>query len=148
MSFFQDRMFYFDQPVPKPDRIYRIKVTWSAVGYQIWIDGEQMKLEGSDTFPFEMARKPSSRCVGNSSHLVNSTFESLIHASGIIRSDKDRVLIIGGYTPTMFQAWNRYDPNMEFADTLTEEHRSLLTGDRKFNWQRRERNLGEPAGAV
>ena len=75
-------------------------------------------------------------------------FESLIHASGIIRSDKDRVLIIGGYTPTMFQAWNRYDPNMEFADTLTEEHRSLLTGDRKFNWQRRERNLGEPAGAV
>ena len=30
-------------------------------------------------------------------------FESLYHSHGIIRSGKDRVLILGGYTPTMFQ---------------------------------------------
>ena len=32
-------------------------------------------------------------------------YESLIHAAGIIKSDKDRLLILGGYMPTMFQAW-------------------------------------------
>ena len=74
-------------------------------------------------------------------------FESLIHASGIIRSDQDRVLIIGGYTPTMFQAWNGYDHKAAFAETLNEEHQALLTGNRKYGWQRKERRLGDPVGA-
>jgi len=56
-------------------------------------------------------------------------YESLVHAAGIIRSDKDRLLILGGYMPTMFQAWNGYDPDPEFAKTVSDEHRELLTGE-------------------
>ena len=71
-------------------------------------------------------------------------YESLIHAAGIIRSDKDRLLILGGYMPTMFQAWNHYDPDMDFAATVSDEHRALLTGESKFNWPRKRRDLGVP----
>ncbi len=72
-------------------------------------------------------------------------YESLIHAAGIIKSDKERVLILGGYMPTMFQAWMGYDPDPDFAETVSDEHRALLTGEAKFRWPRGKRNLGEPA---
>jgi len=72
-------------------------------------------------------------------------YEALLHSSGIIKSDRDRVLIIGGYTPTMFQTWNGYEPDMEFAAGLSEEHRALLTGDRKYNWEPQARDLGDAA---
>lgn len=75
-------------------------------------------------------------------------FESLMHSSGIIRSDRDRVLIIGGYTPTMFQTWNGYDPDPDFAQSLPEQQRALITGEAKYGWQRRSRALGEPARAL
>ena len=71
-------------------------------------------------------------------------YESLIHAAGIIKSQKDRLLILGGYMPTMFQAWNGYDPDMDFAATVSDEHRALLTGESKFNWPRQRRELAEP----
>lgn len=70
-------------------------------------------------------------------------FESLMHASGIIETEQDRVLIIGGYTPTMFQAWNGYDHDVAFARDLPEGQRALITGEAKFGWQRRTRSLGE-----
>ncbi len=71
-------------------------------------------------------------------------FESLMHSSGIIRSDRDRVLIIGGYTPTMFQTWHGYEPDPEFSAGLPEEHRALLTGEGRYGWQRRARSLADP----
>ena len=71
-------------------------------------------------------------------------YESLIHAAGIIKSDKDRLLILGGYMPTMFQAWMGYDPDPDFAASVSDEHRSLLTGESKFNWPRKRRDLGDP----
>lgn len=73
-------------------------------------------------------------------------FESLMHSSGIIESDKDRLLILGGYMPTMFQAWNGYDPDPDFVKTVSDEHRALLTGEEKFKWLRNPRALGEAAG--
>ena len=75
-------------------------------------------------------------------------YESLIHAAGIIKSDKDRLLILGGYMPTMFQAWNGYDPDPDFAQTLSDEHRALITGEQKFHWPRNPRDLGIPAATV
>ncbi len=72
-------------------------------------------------------------------------YESLVHAAGIIKSDKDRLLILGGYMPTMFQPWMGYDPDPDFAKTLSDEHRALLTGEQKFNWPRKQRDLGAPA---
>lgn len=75
-------------------------------------------------------------------------YESLVHAAGIIKSDKDRLLILGGYMPTMFQPWMGYDPDPDFAATLSDEHRALLTGEQKFNWPRKQRDLGAPAVTV
>ncbi len=72
-------------------------------------------------------------------------YEALLHSSGVIKSNRERVLIIGGYTPTMFQTWVGYDPDMDFVAGLSEEHRALLTGDRKYGWERRARNLGDAA---
>ncbi len=73
-------------------------------------------------------------------------FESLMHSSGIIRSGRERVLIIGGYTPTMFQTWHGYEPDPEFAAGLPEELRALLTGESRYGWQRRARSLAAPPG--
>ncbi|MEE2754532.1 MAG: phytanoyl-CoA dioxygenase family protein [Candidatus Latescibacterota bacterium] len=73
-------------------------------------------------------------------------YESLVHAAGTIRSIKDRLLILGGYMPTMFQAWMGYDPDPDFAKTVSDEHRELLTGEKKFHWPRNPRELGEEMG--
>lgn len=75
-------------------------------------------------------------------------YESLMHSAGVIKSDRDRMLILGGYMPTMFQAWNRYDPDPDFAKTVSDEHRALLTGEEKFHWPRNPRDLGEPVGKL
>jgi ectoine hydroxylase-related dioxygenase (phytanoyl-CoA dioxygenase family) len=71
-------------------------------------------------------------------------FESLIHASGIIRSGRDRLLIIGGYAPSMFQAWRGYDHDPDFSQAQDETTRSLLTGDQRYHWERKLRQLGDP----
>ncbi len=75
-------------------------------------------------------------------------YESLIHAAGIIKSDKDRLLILGGYMPTMFQAWMGYDPDPDFVTTLSDEHRALITGEQKFHWPRHPRDLGTPVETI
>ena len=54
-------------------------------------------------------------------------YESLIHSAGNIKSDKDRLLILGGYCPTMFQTWKGYDPDPDFVNTLSDKNRALLT---------------------
>ncbi len=54
----------------------------------------------------------------------------------------------GGYLPTMFQAWMGYDPDPDFAATVSDEHRALLTGGSKFNWPRKRRELGMPMETV
>ena len=56
--FFRDRLFYFAQPVPEPDRVYRIRTAWDLNGYRIWIDDEEMSFDGNPIFPFEMKNKP------------------------------------------------------------------------------------------
>lgn len=70
--------------------------------------------------------------------------ESLIHATGQIRSDRERTIIIGGYAPTMFQAWNEYEPSAGFIEGLPEHLRPLFSGSRGWeHWQERHRCLGE-----
>jgi len=32
------------------------------------------------------------------------------------------------FLPSMYQAWNDYDPFMPFVETLNEDHQQLLTG--------------------
>lgn len=70
-------------------------------------------------------------------------FESLLHSNGIIRSGRDRPLIVAGYTPTMFQAWPGYDLDPEFVATVDEQHQAMLDGRQRWNWQPAFRSLAE-----
>ena len=72
-------------------------------------------------------------------------FESLMHSHGIMRSDRQRVLVLGGYTPAMFQTWRGYEPSADFVATLSDEHRALLTGEARYKVQRKRRDLGTQA---
>ncbi|MCX5662971.1 MAG: phytanoyl-CoA dioxygenase family protein [Planctomycetota bacterium] len=72
-------------------------------------------------------------------------YEATIHSSGIIKSDKDRVLIIGGYTPPMFQAWEGYDVDPAFVAAAPDEMRPLLSGSKRYSWHQRQRKLSDPA---
>ena len=74
--------------------------------------------------------------------------EALIHATGHITSDRERCIVIGGYTPTMFQAWNGQEPSREFVERSVEpRHRALISGSDKWQWQQRRRSLGEPVAS-
>jgi hypothetical protein len=41
-----------------------------------------------------------------------------------------------------------YDPDPDFAKTLSDQHRALITGERKFQWKRKLRDLATPAQSV
>ena len=66
--------------------------------------------------------------------------EALVHATGQIRSDRERAIVIGGYTPPMFQAWNGQEPSPEFVAQTPEPLRALVSGSDKWDWQRRFRD--------
>lgn len=67
--------------------------------------------------------------------------ESLIHATGQLRSDKERTIIIGGYTPPMFRAWPGQEPSQAFIDTLPEVYKPLIAATESWHWQQRYRSL-------
>jgi ectoine hydroxylase-related dioxygenase (phytanoyl-CoA dioxygenase family) len=68
-------------------------------------------------------------------------FESLLHSSGIIRSRRERALIIGGYTTTHFQAWAGYDPDPSFLATLSDEERRRYSGSDRWGWRANFRSI-------
>ena len=101
-------------------------------------------------------------------------FESLLHSggSGVTYNGKERVLILCSFLPTMYQAWNDYNPYMPFVrhlpllllrtpacrplarvvdcrclvqiETLNKDHQALFTGSRQYNSGRRGRDLAAP----
>ena len=74
--------------------------------------------------------------------------ESLIHATGQICTDQERTIIIGAYAPTMFQAWNGYQPSPAFLERLPDHLKPLLSGsDGWEDWKARCRTLDMPVGA-
>jgi ectoine hydroxylase-related dioxygenase (phytanoyl-CoA dioxygenase family) len=72
-------------------------------------------------------------------------FESLLHSGGLCASGKERVFILGGYWPSMFQPHQGYEPNVEFLKTIPEEYHPVLTGSRCFQLESFTRALGTPA---
>jgi ectoine hydroxylase-related dioxygenase (phytanoyl-CoA dioxygenase family) len=72
-------------------------------------------------------------------------FESLLHSGGISKSGKDRVFILGGYWPSMFQPHQDYHPNPEFVKTVGEEYLPVLTGSRGFQMEEFAPELRAPA---
>jgi hypothetical protein len=70
--------------------------------------------------------------------------ESLIHATGQLRSDRERVILIGGYTPPMFRAWPGQEPSQEFIDSLPEVYRPLIAASDSWHWKQNYRTLDMP----
>ena len=68
--------------------------------------------------------------------------ESLIHATGQIRSDRERTIIITGYTPPMFKADTGQEPSPEFLADLPEHVRDYLVGRQQWSWSPRFRTIG------
>jgi len=71
-------------------------------------------------------------------------FESTIHYGGINRSGKERLLILGGYTPDFFQPWFDYEPHPEFMSKLSSEEKPFFNGSRKYHWLKMNRDLTFP----
>ena len=98
-------------------------------------DGGTTVIAGTHKVPMEVASADILAAADENPRLIHQVeapagstllfFESLMHSHGIIRSGRDRLLILGGYTPTMFQTWHGYEPSAEFVATLSDEHRAL-----------------------
>ncbi|MCX5658315.1 MAG: phytanoyl-CoA dioxygenase family protein [Planctomycetota bacterium] len=71
--------------------------------------------------------------------------ETLVHATGQVRSDRERVIVINGYGASMFPHWNRCGMSEAFRAKVPERFRTLLLG--KAHWTRgaRYRTLTQPA---
>ena len=64
-------------------------------------------------------------------------------ATGQIRSDRERTIIITGYTPPMFKADTGQEPSAEFLASVPEHVRDYLVGRQQWGWVPRFRSLGE-----
>jgi hypothetical protein len=62
--------------------------------------------------------------------------ESLIHSTTEILSDKERVINVCGYTPTMMREWMRNEISLEFIASQPEDIRPILSGSANWNWRR------------
>ncbi len=63
--------------------------------------------------------------------------ESLIHSTTEIRSDKERVIIVSGYTPPMLREWPRNEISPEFAAVLPDDIRPIISGEASWHWKRK-----------
>lgn len=70
--------------------------------------------------------------------------ETLIHATGQIRSDRERAIIITGYGSRMFPYWDGGELSPEFAARIPQNLQTLFHG--KAHWTRapRYRTLADP----
>jgi hypothetical protein len=59
-------------------------------------------------------------------------FQSLIHSTGIIRSGRDRVFLVSGYAPMMFQAMSGHEPHGELLSKLPSDYYEFIDGSRTY----------------
>jgi ectoine hydroxylase-related dioxygenase (phytanoyl-CoA dioxygenase family) len=62
--------------------------------------------------------------------------ESLIHSTTEIVSDRERVIIVSGYTPTMIREWMGNAISPEFVAALPDSIRPIVSGEANWNWRR------------
>ncbi len=70
--------------------------------------------------------------------------ETLIHATGQVRSDRERAIVICGYAPTMYQSWDDGELSDAFVADLPDRYRRLFLGRRHWNRGARRRSLADP----
>ena len=71
--------------------------------------------------------------------------ETLIHATGQNRSDRERMMIIGGYSHPKHQAQGGREPSPQLMENLPDGLRELVGGHPFWAWPERHRSLGTPA---
>jgi hypothetical protein len=74
--------------------------------------------------------------------------ESLIHATGQLRSDRERTIIITGYTPPMFKADTGQEPSPDFLEGLPDDIQEYLVGKQQWGWKPRYRSLPTPVEEI
>jgi hypothetical protein len=62
--------------------------------------------------------------------------ESLVHSTTAIRSDKERVILITGYTPPMMREWPGNEISTAFAASLPAHLKPIVTGNDAWPWRR------------
>jgi hypothetical protein len=62
--------------------------------------------------------------------------ESLVHSTTAILSDRERVILVSGYTPPMLREWPGNEISPEFVAALPEAQRPLISGSESWHWRR------------
>jgi len=68
--------------------------------------------------------------------------ESLVHSSTEIRSDRERMIVVSGYTPPFLREWPGNEIASEFLNTLPPEIRPVLSGEQSWHWRRTVKRRG------
>jgi len=63
--------------------------------------------------------------------------ESLVHSTTRIKSDRERVILVSGYTPPMLKPWPGNEVDPAFIETLSEDVRPIISGSESWHWKRR-----------
>ena len=71
--------------------------------------------------------------------------ETLVHATGPIRSDRERMIIITGYGSTMFPYWDYGELSPGFRERIPEQLKVLFEGKQVWTRGARYRDLATPA---
>ncbi len=71
--------------------------------------------------------------------------ETLAHATGPIRSDRERIIIITGYGSTMFPYWDFGELSPGFRERIPEQLKVLFEGKQVWTRGARYRHLATPA---
>lgn len=67
--------------------------------------------------------------------------ESLIHSTTAITSDRERMIVVTGYTPPMMQVWPGNEPSPAFVESLPPDLRRLVAPP-PWPWERPGRSWG------
>lgn len=70
--------------------------------------------------------------------------ETLIHATGQIRSDRERAIIVCGYGTRMFPYWDGGDLSAEFKAQIPERLQTLFLGKAHWTREPKYRSLADP----
>jgi len=73
--------------------------------------------------------------------------ETLIHATGEIRSDNERTILICGYGASMFPYWDGSPQSETFTANVPPEFQTLFLGRRQWTRGPRYRTLADPVDA-
>ncbi len=62
--------------------------------------------------------------------------ESLIHSTTRIQSDRERVILVSGYTPPQLREWPGNEVASEVFEGLDDRRKAILSGSESWHWKR------------